>query len=121
MPAGGDPSGLYPISVLDPEAAFAVSDLRYLEPLATWLQASGWRRGRRPPLPPLPPSAKRCMPCRAPQAPTLTLLSLAACALRQGQGYSPGVTLFGCGYDFRQSTRDSAQALLARLQVRCAV
>lgn len=45
VPTGGDPSGLYPISLLDPEAAFAVADLRYLEPLSTWLQVSGWWRG----------------------------------------------------------------------------
>lgn len=37
--------------------------------------------------------------------------------LPQSQGYAAGVTLFGAGYDFRQSTHDSARALLARLQV----
>lgn len=60
------------------------------------------------------------MPCHAahqtPAPPSPCFLP--ACPLRQGQGYSPGVTLFGAGYDFRQSTRDSAKALLARLQVR---
>lgn len=34
----------------------------------------------------------------------------------QGKGYTPGTDLFGAGYDFRQSCRDSARALLARLQ-----
>ncbi len=37
--------------------------------------------------------------------------------LTQKNGYTPGVTLFGAGYDFRQSCRTSARALLARLQV----
>ncbi len=33
----------------------------------------------------------------------------------QGQGYTAGVNLFGCGYDFRQSSRVSSRTLLDRL------
>ena len=38
-------------------------------------------------------------------------------SLKQKNGYTPGVNLFGAGYDFRQSCRLSGRALLARLQV----
>lgn len=38
--------------------------------------------------------------------------------LLQSKGYTAGVDLFGAGYDFRQSCRVSARALLACLQVR---
>lgn len=34
----------------------------------------------------------------------------------QAQGYSPGIDLFGAGYDYRQSCRTSAHTLLGRLQ-----
>ncbi len=43
-------------------------------------------------------------------------LPLPLVALAQTAGYSPGVDLFGVGYDYRQSCRTSAHTLLERLQ-----
>ncbi|KAL4421547.1 hypothetical protein ABPG75_010838 [Micractinium tetrahymenae] len=71
VPRGPDDSGLYAISVLDPEAGGLVPPLHYFEPFIAYLQA---------------------------------------------RGYTPGLNLFGCGYDFRQGCRASAATLLGALR-----
>ncbi|KAL4449555.1 hypothetical protein ABPG77_007199 [Micractinium sp. CCAP 211/92] len=71
VPRGPDDSGLYPISVLDPEAGGLVPPLHYFQPFVSHLQ---------------------------------------------DRGYTPGLNLFGCGYDFRQGCRLSAQTLLGALR-----
>jgi hypothetical protein len=90
--------------VLDPDAGFAVKALQYYQPLVTFLQVGPCTGAAR----------LRSTQTFSPQSCDAQLPCLAC--KTQSQGYTPGTDLFGAGYDFRQSCRDSARALLARLQ-----
>ncbi|KAI3429659.1 hypothetical protein D9Q98_005744 [Chlorella vulgaris] len=45
VPEGGDDSGLFAVSVLDPDVGFAVKAVHYYEPLITFLQTQGYTQG----------------------------------------------------------------------------